>query len=298
MRRFGQIEFDPVSRRFLVEGRTVALDRQCLAIFALLVDEAGRDVDKDRLLEAGWPGRVVHENSLAKAISRLREAMGADSKLLETVHGIGYRLAAETSAESPPPQNEVPVRRRPMVLVAGAVGLAAAGALALFLSGVLPLSDKQELLRGEPADIVGRVLWVDDHPENNADEKRFFEQHKVAVYQVKTSEEALTLLSMYQYRAVISDMNRNGKLLDGFTLVHQMRKRGDRTPFYLYTYVPSSAQSTRLAQEGGQGVATKPKELYTLVLPLMDKKPAGSERVTNALPHQPAASLASVPPMR
>lgn len=271
MRRFGQIEFDPVSRRFLVERRPVVLDRQCLALFALLVDETGRDVDKDRLLEAGWPGRVVHENSLAKAISRLREAMGADGKLLETVHGVGYRLVAGTDAEPPLPEPAVPTRRRPMLVVVGAFGVVAAGALALVASGAF--SGKQELLRGEPADIAGRVLWVDDHPDNNLEEKRFLEAHQVAVYQVKTSEEALTLLSMYQYRAVISDMNRNGKLLDGFTLVRAMRKRDDRTPFYLYTYVPSPAQSARLAQEGGQGVATKSKELYTLILSLMDKKP-------------------------
>lgn len=271
MQRFGQIEFDPASRRFLVEGRSIALDRQCLAILALLVDEAGRDVDKDRLLEAGWPGRVVHENSLAKAISRLREAMGADGKLLETVHGIGYRLAAGTEGELPPTETAVPAPRRPLLVVAGAFGVVAAAGLALVASGAF--SGKQELLRGEPADIVGRVLWVDDHPDNNVEEKRYLEAHKVAVYQVKTTEEALTLLSMYQYRAVISDMNRNGKYLDGFTLIHEMRRRDDRTPFYLYTYVPSTAQNTKLAQEGGQGVATKSKELYALILPLMSKKP-------------------------
>lgn len=273
MRRFGQIEFDPASRRFLVEGRSVALDRQCIAILTLLVDQAGRDVDKDRLLEAGWPGRVVHENSLAKAISRLREAMAADGKLLETVHGVGYRLVAETEAESPQIEAAAPGRRRPMLVVAGAFGVvAAAAALALPISGAF--SGNHELLRGEPTDIVGRVLWVDDHPDNNVEEKRYLEAHKIAVYQVKTSEEALTLLSMYQYRAVISDMNRNGKYLDGFTLIQEMRKRGDRTPFYLYTFVASAAQSTKLAQEGGQGVATKSKELYSLILPLMDRKPS------------------------
>src|SRR3546814_9490981 len=56
-------------------------------------------VRSDRLLEAGWPGRVVHENSLAKAIGRLRKALGADGEALETVHGYGYRLAAERSEE-------------------------------------------------------------------------------------------------------------------------------------------------------------------------------------------------------
>lgn len=276
MRRFGQIEFDPGSRRFSVAGQPVALDRRSLAIFGLLADEAGQDVDKDRLLEAGWPGRVVDENSLVKAISRLRQAMGPDSHLLETVHGHGYRLTTDPVPQSPDGESSGSARRArsPMLWAGLAIAVLAAAAIALYLSGASPFGDRQTLIRGEPADIVGRVLWVDDHPANNAVEKRYLEQQKVAVYQVKTTEEALTLLSMYQYRAVISDMNRNGKLLDGFTLVREMRKRKDRTPFFLYTYVPSAAQSARLAAEGGQGVATKAKELYAAILPLMSEQTA------------------------
>jgi TolB-like protein/tetratricopeptide (TPR) repeat protein len=53
----------------------------------------GEVVLKAQLLEAGWPGRVVSENSLAKAIGRLRQALGdPDGEVLATVHGYGYRL--------------------------------------------------------------------------------------------------------------------------------------------------------------------------------------------------------------
>lgn len=267
MARFGTVEWDPASRRLWADGRPIALDRACLAVFALLAERAGTDVDKDRLLEAGWPGRVVHENSLAKAIGRLRHAMGADGRLLETVHGHGYRLAVEAAAPAPVPP--APERVRPLQFAAAAaIALLAVAIPAWLLWG----DSRQQLLRGEPADIHGRLLWVDDHPDNNKAEKRYFERRKIAVYQVRTSEEALALLAMYQYRVVISDMNRDGKPLDGLALVREMRRRSDRTPFYLYTYVPSQAQRTILAQAGGQDAAVEAKELYAKILPLFEKR--------------------------
>ena len=91
-----------------------------------------------------------------------------------------------------------------------------------------------------------------------------------------TTEEALNLLSMYQYGAVISDMNRNGKPLDGLTLVKAMRQRHDRTPFILYTVVPSQAQRTLLLQAGGQADTVTRKQLYAAVVPLFGKKAASA----------------------
>src|SRR3546814_13231616 len=83
-------------------------------------------------------------------------------------------------------------------------------------------------LKGEPADAIGRVLWIDDHPQNNVAEKRFLERRKIAVYQVRTAKQALQLLAMYEYRAVISDMNRHGRPLAGLELVREMRSEERR----------------------------------------------------------------------
>ena len=82
------------------------------------------------------------------------------------------------------------------------------------------------------------------------------------------SEEVPPLLAMYEYRAVISDMNRHGRPLAGLELVREMRRRGDDTPFFLYTVVPSAAQRRLVAGAGGQGAAVTPEELYTAILPL------------------------------
>ena len=284
MTRFGQVEFDSKRGRLRVDGRPVELDRSCAAILSVLIEQAGKDVDKDHLLEAGWPGRVVHENSLAKAIGRLRQALGEEGRALETVHGYGYRLAAEPEpAESL--EAGVPRRYRRLVLGAAACAIALLG---IFWLGQ-PLLEAQgageaqavsdrPLIRGEPADAIGRVLWVDDHPGNNAVERRFLEDRKIAVYQVESTKEALALLSMYEYRAVISDMNRGDEPLAGLELVREMRRRGDATPFYLYTFVPSAAQYTLITEAGGQGAAVTPNELYTAILPLFRAGEARASR--------------------
>lgn len=266
--RFGEVSIDPLRGKLVRAGRRVSLDRSTSAILGLLAREAGNEVGKDRLLEAGWSGRVVHENSLAKAIGRLRQGLGGDAAALQTVHGYGYRLDADAPAAAVPSPAGSGYRGRWILALS-------AGAIAVLAVTVPSLPTWQRgapagprLTKGEPADSVGRVLWVDDNPQNNSAERRFLQRNRIAVYQVTTTEEALQLLAMYEYGAVISDMNRNGNPLDGIALVKEMRRRDDRTPFILYSVVPSEAQRRYVAQAGGQAATVTSRELYDAVLPL------------------------------
>ena len=92
--RFGAAVLDEPLAELRVAGTAAGLDRSSYDILLMLLRHAGEVVTKDELLEAGWPGRVVSENSLAKAVSRLRQALGSDAGALRSVHGYGYRLAA------------------------------------------------------------------------------------------------------------------------------------------------------------------------------------------------------------
>src|SRR3546814_8916702 len=74
----------------------------------------------------------------------------------------------------------------------------------------------------------------------------------------RTAKQALQLLAMFEYRAVISDMNRHGRPLAGLELVREMRQRQDDTPFFLDTVVPSEAQQVFLAEAGGQAATATP----------------------------------------
>lgn len=77
-------------------GSPLPLDRSSYEVLLALLLRAGQVIGKDDLLEAAWPGRVVSENSLAKAISRLRRELGDEAAApLQSVHGYGYRWAGD-----------------------------------------------------------------------------------------------------------------------------------------------------------------------------------------------------------
>jgi DNA-binding winged helix-turn-helix (wHTH) protein len=94
---FGATEVADPSGAVRVAGAEITLDRQSGAVLLSLLRASEAPVSKDELLAAGWPGRIVHENSLAKAISRLRQALGDDAGRIEAVYGSGYRLTGPVS---------------------------------------------------------------------------------------------------------------------------------------------------------------------------------------------------------
>jgi len=105
---FQDAAFDILRAELSVAGQPVELDRSAQEVLLCLLAKAGNVATKAELMEAGWPGRIVAENSLTKAIGRLRRALSDDDgKLVRAVHGYGYRLAAEarfvpaTSADAP-----------------------------------------------------------------------------------------------------------------------------------------------------------------------------------------------------
>lgn len=100
--RFAHVRFDEAQAKLSVHGVDVVLERSSSALLSHLLRHAGEVVHKDTLLEVGWSGRIVAENTLAKAISRLRHALDdEDCKLLRVVHGYGYRLIAQVQRIQP-----------------------------------------------------------------------------------------------------------------------------------------------------------------------------------------------------
>ena len=64
------------------------------AILAHLLSHSGAVVPKDPLIEAGWPGLAIAENSLNQAIHRLRKVLGTDAIYIETVPFHKFRFVA------------------------------------------------------------------------------------------------------------------------------------------------------------------------------------------------------------
>ena len=94
-----------------------------LALLRLLVENAGRVVDRDAIMAAVWPDVVVGDELITQCIRDIRKALGDEAQqLLKTVPKRGYLLAAEvTPAESTAPTPRVE-RRLAAILAADIVG--------------------------------------------------------------------------------------------------------------------------------------------------------------------------------
>ncbi|MEM7204207.1 MAG: winged helix-turn-helix domain-containing protein [Planctomycetota bacterium] len=75
-----------------------SLRRKLVQVLECLAERPGELVPRDELLERIWPGRIVNEESLTRAISELRTIFGDDAaapRYIHTIRGRGYRLVAE-----------------------------------------------------------------------------------------------------------------------------------------------------------------------------------------------------------
>jgi TolB-like protein/DNA-binding winged helix-turn-helix (wHTH) protein len=102
---FGQFTLVPTEKRLLCDGKVVPLAPKVFDTLVLLVKNQGRLLEKDALLEALWPHRVVEEVALAHNVSQLRKALGdpaEDPKFIETVPKRGYRFIAAVRQRGEP----------------------------------------------------------------------------------------------------------------------------------------------------------------------------------------------------
>ena len=274
--QFASISLNSESMCLHINGQLIEAEDRLVSLLIELVEHYPQHCDKDLLLEKLWPETVVSDWSVSKLVSDTRHLFkkhGYEHEIIQTVRGRGYRLNAELGEQitvSEQTDLSQPLSVLPTQPKSNSGLLLIAVALVMVLAGVWLWSDssQQGLVVSEPANSVGRLLWVDDNPDNNTVERQYLEQHNVTVYQVRSTEEALISLELYEYKAVISDMGRDGEVLAGLNLLKTMRAKHNATPFFLYTIVLTDAQHELMEQYHGQGVAVNPEQLYQLILPL------------------------------
>ena len=136
---------------------TARLEPKVMDLLFLLAAERGKVVPRERLLAALWPGLVVGEDTLARTVFKLRQALGDDAKApqyVETIAKRGYRLVAEVDAgggsartatgevpdrvfaqasvSSATPDKPAGTERWRLAVIAGVVVLSVVAALVLF----------------------------------------------------------------------------------------------------------------------------------------------------------------------
>ncbi|MGC4085543.1 MAG: hypothetical protein QM736_26320 [Vicinamibacterales bacterium] len=137
-------------------------------------------------------------------------------------------------------------------------------------------------LRGQAMRLIDmpewkRILWVDDHPENNRGEIAAFARLQIEVVTVTSTDDALAQLAESTddpFALVISDWQRQAEgPLAGLRLLRGMRGDGHTQPVIYYHgafgSVPRTALAASASAAGAFGEATRPDELMRLVLSAM-----------------------------
>jgi two-component system, OmpR family, response regulator len=97
--RVGSLTIDRGERKASIDGRKLDLTPREFALLAFLAREAGKVAPKMEILQKVWemsfdPG----SNVIEVHVKNLREKLGTDAKMIETVRGVGYRLVAPGEA--------------------------------------------------------------------------------------------------------------------------------------------------------------------------------------------------------
>jgi DNA-binding winged helix-turn-helix (wHTH) protein/TolB-like protein/Flp pilus assembly protein TadD len=98
---FGRFSLNTTERSLLRDRELVPLTPKAFEILLLLVENAGRVVEKEDLMKRVWPNTFVEEGNLTQNVSLIRKALGENAsgpQFIETVPRRGYRFVAQVRA--------------------------------------------------------------------------------------------------------------------------------------------------------------------------------------------------------
>src|SRR5438067_1623054 len=87
-----------MKRQLLREGEVVPLYSKAFDLLLVMVQNGGRDLTKDELLETVWPGQMLEEANLTVNMSAVRKALGEKAvrpRYIVNIPGRGYRFVAD-----------------------------------------------------------------------------------------------------------------------------------------------------------------------------------------------------------
>lgn len=108
--RFDDFEIDLGERTLWRDGSLVVLPPKVMETLCLLVENHGRLLTKDQLIDRLWPETFVEERNLTQNIFRIRKALGDGSegrKYIETLPRRGYRFVADVRPVEPETEAQV-----------------------------------------------------------------------------------------------------------------------------------------------------------------------------------------------
>jgi TolB-like protein/DNA-binding winged helix-turn-helix (wHTH) protein len=171
--RVGDVFIDAGTRQVSRDGKLLQLPPLSFDLLLALVRRAPNAVSSSELMDQVWTGRIVNDETIAKRVELVREALGDDSRqarYIALVRGHGYRITADVEPVTRTTQATVPERRKRVWPIAIAAILAAA-VLAMFaLRRDAPTAQVSGAIATIPARIALAVLPLDDLSTGNTEE--------------------------------------------------------------------------------------------------------------------------------
>ena len=92
--RFGEFSLDAQARVLRRGSEAVPLTPKAFDVLLLLIQNVGKTVSKDELMQAVWPGSFVEESNLTQTIFMVRKALDetTDRRYILTVQSKGYQF--------------------------------------------------------------------------------------------------------------------------------------------------------------------------------------------------------------
>ncbi len=129
-----------------------------------------------------------------------------------------------------------------------------------------------------------RVLWVDDHPENNARLAELLRTSGADVQQVTDGEAAFELIKSLTPDVLLSDIGRSGNPEAGFEDLARFRSEGDYAgPVVFYSARVSQSKRAR-ASELGAAIATSERELLDAIAAILPAPTPAPEQAQVKVP--------------
>ena len=143
----GEIEVHPATRQVVRNGLSETLEPRVMQVLVAFGQANGDILRLDELIDRCWSGRIVGENAVHRAISKVREvgvSFGGGAFTIETITKVGYRMFVRPGHEAgshwngnrvPSANNrKIPDQRlaRRVVVAGGGASLLALGAAGLW----------------------------------------------------------------------------------------------------------------------------------------------------------------------
>jgi TolB-like protein/DNA-binding winged helix-turn-helix (wHTH) protein len=109
---FGPFRLDPNRHRLFRGEELVPLSPKAIETLILLVENQGKLLKRETLMEALWPDTIVEDANLTVAVSQLRKAINQNcdkGEFIQTIPRVGYRFIGEVTS-----REEQGVRLRPL----------------------------------------------------------------------------------------------------------------------------------------------------------------------------------------